>query len=54
MTLPFQHSLQTRPARFASYYNQYGKPSQKKPQPNRPDWLVVLTFVMIALTILFS
>ncbi|GAB3919194.1 hypothetical protein [Larkinella terrae] len=54
MILPFQNHIQTRPNRFASYYNQFGKPSQKKPQPDRPDWLVVFTFVMIALTLLFS
>ncbi|GAB3898200.1 hypothetical protein GCM10028803_17290 [Larkinella knui] len=56
MTVPlhFQRSQQTRPARFAGYYNQYGKPARKKPKPDRPDWLVILTFVMIAITILFS
>jgi hypothetical protein len=52
--LLFQRPLQTRPARFANYYNHYGKPARKKPRPERPDWLVVLTFVAIALTILFS
>ncbi|WP_171062792.1 MULTISPECIES: hypothetical protein [Larkinella] len=50
----FQRPLQTRSTRFANYYNQYGKPARKKPRPERPDWLVVLTFVAIALTILFS
>ncbi|MFD1140294.1 hypothetical protein ACFQ4C_04210 [Larkinella insperata] len=52
--LPFLRSFHTRSARFATFYNQSGKPSRKSPQPARPDWLVILTFVMIALTILFS
>ncbi|GAB3269800.1 hypothetical protein GCM10027347_40050 [Larkinella harenae] len=52
--LLFQRQLQTRPARFANYYNQYGKPSQKNPQPVRPDWLVVLTFVVITLMVVFG
>ncbi|MGV3560260.1 hypothetical protein [Larkinella arboricola] len=52
--LPFIRSLHPRPSRFAIYYNQFGKPSRKSPPPNRPDWLVILTFAIIALTILFS
>lgn len=52
--LHFQRALQTRSTRFANYYNQYGKPSRKKPGLPRPDWMVVFTFVIIALSILFG
>ncbi|MGA0555437.1 hypothetical protein ACO2Q8_02220 [Larkinella sp. VNQ87] len=56
MTLPvyFQRSLQTRPLRHARFYNELGQSDRKPPRPERPDWLVVFTFVMIALTLLFS
>ncbi|MFC5407835.1 hypothetical protein ACFPMF_00845 [Larkinella bovis] len=56
MTFPlaFQRALHNRPARLAHFYNRFSKPGRKNPKPVGPDWLVVFTFVMIAIMLFFG